>query len=193
MNAVSFHPLVSSELLPQGRRDRTTTDLPGFAIREDGSSVDVTLIDLSYDGCGIDCSLPLRPGETVRLAVHRGQAIAATVRWSADGKAGLKFVNPGGAAEQRPRQHERVAVSAEINMRRAGKLHFRVRIFDMSPEGCKAEFIDRPEVQEQLWVKFDGVESLEAQVCWVADSKVGIRFSRPIHPAVFDLLVQRMR
>jgi hypothetical protein len=94
-------------------------------MRADGSSVDVTVIDLSHDGCAIDCPLPLEPGESLRLTVDRRGVIEATVRWRAGRKAGLMFANPDGEAEaKQPRQHERVAVSAEISMRRAGKLHF---------------------------------------------------------------------
>ncbi|HEX5238056.1 MAG TPA: PilZ domain-containing protein [Sphingomicrobium sp.] len=92
-----------------------------------------------------------------------------------------------------PRRHERSAVEAEASLRRAGKLTFRVRLFDLSPEGCKAEFVERPEIHEQLWVNFDGLEAVETSVCWIAGAKVGLRFLRPMHPAVFDLLLGRLR
>ena len=77
-------------------------------------------------------------------------------------------------------------------MRRAGKLDFRVHIYDLSPDGCKAEFVDRPEVGEQLWIKFDGMEALEANVRWIVGQKAGVKFARPIHAAVFDLLATRL-
>jgi hypothetical protein len=92
-----------------------------------------------------------------------------------------------------PRRHDRSSVEAEVSLRRAGKLNFRVRLFDLSPAGCKAEFVERPELYEQLWVKFDGMEAIEAIVCWIAGSKVGMNFTRPIHPAVFALLLERLR
>jgi hypothetical protein len=78
-------------------------------------------------------------------------------------------------------------------MRRAGKLSFRVHVYDLSPDGCKAEFVDRPELHEQLWIKFDGLEALEASVRWLAGSRAGVRFARPLHAAVFDLLAARLR
>ena len=77
-------------------------------------------------------------------------------------------------------------------MRRAGKLNFRVRVYDVSPQGCKAEFVERPELDEQLWIKFDGLEALEAQVCWIVGAKVGLKFVRPIHEAVFGALSTRI-
>jgi len=78
-------------------------------------------------------------------------------------------------------------------MRRAAKLAFRVRIYDLSPEGCKAEFVERPSIGEQLWVKFDGIEALEAKVRWIVGAKAGLKFARPLHAAVFDLLIAKLR
>jgi hypothetical protein len=72
-------------------------------------------------------------------------------------------------------------------------MSFRVHIYDLSPDGCKAEFVERPELNEQLWIKFDGMEALEAKVRWIVGARAGLRFSRPLYAAVFDLLVAKMR
>ena len=77
-------------------------------------------------------------------------------------------------------------------MRRAGKLAFRVHIYDLSPDGCKAEFVERPELNEQVWIRFEGMEAIEAKVRWIVGVKAGLRFSRPLYGAVFDLLVAKM-
>ena len=92
-----------------------------------------------------------------------------------------------------PRRHERVAVEADVTLRRSGRLNFRVRVYDISPEGCRAEFVERPELGERVWIKFDDLHSLEAIICWVAGTKTGMSFVRPIHSAVFDLLLARVR
>jgi hypothetical protein len=91
-----------------------------------------------------------------------------------------------------PRKSQRVHLSAEILLRRAGQHSYRVKIFDVSPHGCKAEFVVRPKLDEHVWVKFEGLESLEATVCWVRGFDVGLEFENPIHPAVFDLLVSKL-
>jgi hypothetical protein len=83
-------------------------------------------------------------------------------------------------------------VSGEVTMRRAGRANFKVHVYDLSPDGCKAEFVDRPGLHEQLWIRFDGIEALEANVRWVAGAKTGLKFSRAIHPAVFDILAARL-
>jgi hypothetical protein len=67
-----------------------------------------------------------------------------------------------------------------------------VNVHDISPEGCKLEFAERPRLDETVWVKFEGLDAVESNVCWVRGSDVGIEFVRPIYPSVFDGLVRRL-
>ena len=92
-----------------------------------------------------------------------------------------------------PRKSERVEIAAMARLRRRGHHNFTVKAYDLSPEGCKLEFLERPELEETVWVKFDGLELLQARVCWIEDLKVGIEFVRPLHPAVFETLAARLR
>ena len=87
----------------------------------------------------------------------------------------------------------RVSLDAEVSLRRSGKLTYRVRIFDASRHGCKVEFIERPTLSERAWIKFDGLEPLEAAVCWMNGFATGVQFEKPIHPAVFDGLIERLK
>ena len=93
---------------------------------------------------------------------------------------------------QGPRRSARVGLSAAITLRRAGQRGYRVKILDISHHGCKADFVERPALDERVWVKFEGLEGLEAIVCWVQDLEVGLEFENRIHPAVFDLLVSKL-
>ena len=86
------------------------------------------------------------------------------------------------------RQFERMNLLAEVGMRRSGIHPFRVHLFDTSRYGCKIEFIERPMVGELVWVKFDGLEALEATVRWVEGHVGGVLFQRPIHEALFSRL-----
>jgi len=180
---------------PLQRRERRPAALSATATRGDGSMVDLTIVDFSHDGCGVLCAAGLHEGERLTLAVLRRGTTSAEVRWASGGRAGLCFTSqpePKRITDQ-PRGYERVSVEGEVAMRRAGKLNFRVRIYDISPDGCKAEFVDRPDLGEQLWVKFDGMEALEADVRWIVAAKAGLKFARPIHAAVFDMLLTRLR
>jgi len=91
--------------------------------------------------------------------------------------------------EQKPRRTERVYYATEVSVRRAGTRSFRVGAFDLSPRGCKIEFVERPAVGERIWVKFDGLEALQCSVRWTAGHIGGVEFDRPLHQAVFERLV----
>lgn len=92
----------------------------------------------------------------------------------------------------RTRRADRVRLAAEVILRRSGENNYRVHVYDISPEGCKVEFVQRPSLDETLWVKFEGLEALAASVCWTRGPIAGLEFARPIHPAVFAMLLQRL-
>jgi hypothetical protein len=179
---------------PLTRRERRPLNQSAHATRGDGSMITLTVVDLANEGCGVLCPVSLLVGERLELSACGPAKIAAVVRWTDGARAGLAFdfaASPG--LDHRARQHERISVEGEVSMRRAAKLAFRVRVYDLSPEGCKAEFVERPDIGEQLWIKFDGMEALEAKVRWIVGAKAGLRFVRPLHAAVFDLLVAKLR
>jgi PilZ domain-containing protein len=187
-------PTPEPEAEPSRRFARRLVSLEGYAVRPDGSTIDIRLLDLTYEGCGIETPVELRPGETVKLSVIGRGLIDAEVRWFKDGKAGLNFASDKSATKTKvPRRTERSSVTAEVKMRRVGQPNYNVRIFDLSPEGCKVEVVERPRVGEQLMIKFEGLEVLQAEVCWVESFIVGLKFERALHPAVFDLLVTRLQ
>lgn len=176
------------------RSTRRAVSLNGYAIRANGSSVDIGLLDLNYDGCGISTPAPLEPGEAIKLSVIGRGLIDAEVRWFKDGRAGLRFgpVEPA-QEEQVERQRERAQLKPiDVRVRRVGQNAYNVRIFDLSPDGAKIEVVERPRVGEQMMVKFDGLEVLQAEVCWIEGFIAGLKFERPLHPAVFDLMLARM-
>ena len=90
------------------------------------------------------------------------------------------------------RRSGRMAVNAEVALRRSGQLNYRVRVFDASPSGCKLEFVERPELDERVWVKFDGLDAIEGIVCWVEGHQAGVQFANPMYPAVFEMLLPRL-
>jgi hypothetical protein len=173
------------------REDRRLVEMRGYIVRADDEIVDVRVLDLSYNGCSIETVVPLIEGEVVKLSVLGRGAVTATVRWYRARTAGLLFSSEHSrAAEAAPR--ERALVESEALLRRSGKLGFRVVISDLSTTGCKCEFVDRPDIREHVWIKFPGLDSLEAEVCWVSGCNVGLKFCNPIHPAVFNVLAARL-
>jgi len=190
INPSQFQPAASRT----DREERRDVRLQGFAVLADGSTITITLLDLSYEGCAIASPVALSPGDAISLSVLRRGGIKAEVRWFKDGKAGLHFVPAAAEARKHwPRRSERVDLAAEVTMRRHGGPNFRVNVFDASPDGCRIDFVDRPLADERLSIRFEGLEALEAEVCWVEQHYAGLKFARAIHPAVFDLLVERLR
>jgi PilZ domain len=179
---------------PIDRRERRPVSLRAFVVREDKSTSEALILDLSYDGCGIETPARLRPDEAVKLSVLRRGAIESRVRWCRNGKAGLIF-EPEQPSEKKhsPRRSERIATSADVSLRRLGQSSRRVRVTDLSPEGCKVRLPHQPRLGEHLLIKFDGLEVLESEVCWVDGFDVGLRFERPFHPAVFALVAERLK
>ena len=176
------------------RSKRRPVSLRGFVSLPDGSSESALILDLSYEGCAIQTVLPLAAGQNVSLSLLRRGAIDAEVRWAADGKAGLVFKaeQPPATKPHQPRGAERLSLDADVTVRRLGKAKYRVRVLDLSPVGCKIDLIDRPALGEAMMVKFDGLEIVEAEVCWVEDFVAGLRFTRAFHPLVFELLAARL-
>jgi hypothetical protein len=184
-----------SSAAPAPRRERRPVTLAAFATREDGALVEMTVVDLSYDGCGVICTNRLTAGERLSLSVLQRGSMPVTVRWADGARAGLSFA-PATSDDQpmrQPRRHERVSVEGEVVMGRAGKNNYRVHVYDLSPNGCRAEFVERPELNERLWIKFEGLEPIGAEVRWIVGPKAGLKFMRSFHPAVFDLLILRLK
>lgn len=174
------------------RPDRKAVALTASVMLNDGTYADATLLDLSYNGCAIACDLDLQIGTLLTLQVAELGNIRAHVRWASHGKMGLFFSKVPEPINLRPRTCDRITIDAEVSIRRRGHTGFMTTIRDMSPVGCRIDFVERPRVGEKLWIKFPGFESIEAFVRWTESYTGGIEFVRPIYPSVFDLLMLRL-
>lgn len=175
------------------RVQRRGVELSAYLVRSNKTVVDVKIVNLSYDGCAVHTTVPLSPGEVVRLSVLGGRApTSAIVRWYSGRKAGLQFETADKPRASSPRKVERLEVEAQALLRRAGCIAFPVTVFDMTLSGCRCEFVDRPAINERVWIKLDGLASMEASVCWIEQSMVGLTYKLPLHPAVFEMLTARI-
>ncbi|MEO6113574.1 MAG: PilZ domain-containing protein [Sphingomicrobium sp.] len=157
-----------------------------------GMTLDVRVLDLSYDGCQVEVPKAVFEGDAVELAVEGRGAIQAMVRWCKDGRAGLKFADEPQLKAKVDRNADRHAAGMEAQLRRIGRLSYSVELRDLSPDGCMIDLVERPAIGEVMQIKLPGLETLEAQVRWVDNYIAGLKFVRPMHPAVFDLLLQRL-
>ena len=90
------------------------------------------------------------------------------------------------------RRSIRVALDAEVGVRRAMQKYYPMRLRDLSSHGCSIETVNRLALDEVLWVKLPGLEALEGFVCWEKDFICGIEFKMPLHAAVMDMLAERL-
>jgi hypothetical protein len=179
---------------PSARKsDRQVVALHAEALLQDGATIDAKVVDLSYDGCRIKIGIGLLPGTKLKLRVPRLGTLEAEARWYSNGTAGLSFGAESSSDEAKTtRKHERRAITANVSLRRGGRRQYQARVFDLTPQGCKLEFVERPKAEEVLWAKFDGLDSIESTVRWVDGFYGGIEFNTPIYPAVFELLLARL-
>jgi len=93
----------------------------------------------------------------------------------------------GGDNRDRPRAPFRIA--AVLRDRSSNK--FNVYLVDLSTTGFQAEAHPSLDPGASVWLTIPGMQGLEATVMWRKRAMVGCRFNQPLHPAVFDHLVQR--
>lgn len=86
----------------------------------------------------------------------------------------------------------RAPIVCDVTLRRDGGNNSRVRLFDLSPCGCKVELVERLRISEGVWVRSDGLEAVHARVSWVKSPVAGLRFEHPMHQAVFESLARRL-
>ena len=78
-----------------------------------------------------------------------------------------------------------MAINAEVALRLSGQLNCGV--FDASPS--KLEFIERPDLDERVWIKLVKLDAIEGIICWVEGHGAGVEFAQPMHPTVLDMLL----
>lgn len=77
-----------------GRERRRPVALAGFGVRDDGKIFEISVVDLSYDGCKVETGESLPPGTQLRVSIlGLGGALNAAVRWCKSGRAGLRFTS----------------------------------------------------------------------------------------------------
>ena len=74
-----------------GRREREPVALVGSLVFRGGRSIPVRIVDMSPEGCRVECEEALPIGIIVRLEL--ADAVAnAQVRWALNGAAGLQIL-----------------------------------------------------------------------------------------------------
>ncbi|MGZ8998851.1 MAG: PilZ domain-containing protein [Allosphingosinicella sp.] len=116
--------------------------------------------------------------------------------FSVEGELSMEPRAPAPAAApivpQNPaRKSQRVPVEMGAALRQRGAAGVSVQIMDLSVDGFRvATHLDLFEGSD-VWLRLGGLEACHAKVVWVSGHLVGCRFSRPLHPAVLDMVVAK--
>lgn len=122
-----------------------------------------------------------------------------TGSWSFPSELGTPFLSGELTTDDRPlpqlkdRKSERVALDVGAGLRQRGGSGVSIQILDLSTDGFRAStHLDLPHGTD-VWLRLPGLEPLQAKVAWSKGQYVGCAFARPLHPAVLEMIVKKVR
>jgi hypothetical protein len=96
------------------------------------------------------------------------------------------------AHSPRGRRADRIHVQLGAGIRQRGAAGVTAQIMDLSTDGFRCTTHLELQVGADVWLRLPGLESTHALVVWVEGPVVGCAFSRALHPAVLEMVVQRV-
>lgn len=78
-------------------------------------------------------------------------------------------------------------------LREAGGSAVKVKIHDISTHGFRTEWPYKLRPGDRVWLRIAGLEALSALVAWENNYTIGCKFETPIHPAVFERIVESLK
>ncbi len=85
---------------------------------------------------------------------------------------------------QERRRARRGACDHGATVRKRGSYAIQGRVADLTADGCKIMGVGPFPADGEMWVRLDGLESLAGRAVWSERGLAGVRFDRPLHPAV---------
>jgi PilZ domain-containing protein len=119
--------------------------------------------------------------------------------WSSPSDFGTPFITgeltaePGPSIPHQGRKSERVALELDAGLRQRGGTGVSVHIHDLSTDGFRASTHLSLDPGTDVWLRLPGLEAYQARVAWAKGQYVGCAFERPLHPAVLEMIVGRLR
>lgn len=78
-------------------------------------------------------------------------------------------------------------------LREAGGTPVKVKIHDISTHGFRTEWPYKLRRGDRVWLRITGLEALPALVAWEQNYTIGCQFEAPLHPAVFERVVESLK
>jgi len=153
----------------------------------DGQEQLVKIKNLSAGGIMVIVSRSPSVGASVSVELS-SQRIPATVVWTRDGMAGLKFeqnIDLGELLAGRKPRHgfrprpPRLKIPCKASVR-VGKTYYTVDVHDLSLGGIKVQPIEEYCVGKKVIVVVESLRPIKGEVRWYSDRRAGIVFERAL-------------
>jgi hypothetical protein len=97
------------------------------------------------------------------------------------------------SAHDEARCAERKEVAMGAGLRQRGAHPITVQVMDLSVTGFRAGTHLTLEAGSDIWLKLPGLESLHARTIWQRGHLIGCEFVRPLHPAVLEMMIRKVK
>ncbi|WP_299323161.1 PilZ domain-containing protein [Parasphingopyxis sp.] len=101
------------------------------------------------------------------------------------------LVKDPGFDERRAAHREPVDVRA--GFRKTGYEAAKADVSDISLTGCKVDSAMSLGIGAEVWIRFPGLQPMQATIAWSRGFEAGCKFTEPFHPAVLDDFLRRHR
>ncbi len=91
------------------------------------------------------------------------------------------------------RVSRRVELSLDAEIRKSGGSFVSAPVLDLSTHGFRIESPLWLKEGSDLWLRLPGLEARHARAAWVRGAVSGCAFAEPLHEAVLDLIISRVR
>jgi hypothetical protein len=78
-------------------------------------------------------------------------------------------------------------------VRESDAVALRLRVKDISTDGCRLWGSEDLKPQSEIWLKIAGLAPLRARVAWVTTDEAGCEFTTPLHAATVEQLLAPTR
>ncbi len=90
------------------------------------------------------------------------------------------------------RRIRRVSCRTSAAFRQSQRKPADARIVNLSTHGCAVKGAEPQAAGTRCWIVLPTLESWEAKVAWSDGATLGLDFSRPLHRAVAEMVIERI-
>jgi len=182
-------------MLERRQEPRASSVFKSAYVRTESGLQFVTLRNISGSGVCLDAFPGASVGDEIEFCIDATGPKVGTIRWVKDGLCGVvtSVSDNSEIAEQRfPPRSVRLPLSLEVKLFVDGNLK-QATLHNISIRGACISSVSNLITGQLVSLEIAGFCLELASVRWVNHGLFGLRFAKPIHPAVFRDLVVKMQ